>query len=260
MVLCLAVRFANEGLIDELKARGFVKPGQPLTIDSKELVRLSLMHMQSETKRFEFDGNLYDYGSSAYFWTAAAGKDLLFHSGNWAPILIAYDQIAIHDTSTFDRWTLDGDYIHKNFSDPKDIYVIQNSSELFISGFTPEAKIHYSTAPFFLYRREWLRQWLKIQLAHQFLYSRGILDLGKRDLFRLPIRLCGGDSSEAAWREAEARAANAIHEIETNNRTLSGAVIGISFNCAFWAVKFAKFLYQLPTHLKISVATRKARA
>jgi hypothetical protein len=260
VVLCLAVRFANEGLIGELKTRGFVKPGQPLTIDSRELVRLSLMHLQSETRRFEFECDLYDYGSSAFFWTVAPGQDLLFHSGNWAPILIAYDQITTHDTSTFVQWTLDGDYIYKNFPNPKDIYVIQNTGEIFMSGFTPESKINYSTTPYFLYRFNWLREPLKIQLAHQFLYSRGILDAVKREIFRLPIRLRGGDSSDAAWREVEERAANIINRIEKNNCTSSGALASLAFNCAFSAIKFIKFILHLRAHIRDFIAVRKARA
>ena len=232
--------FANEGLIDELKNRGLVEPGRPLTTSPKELICMSLKHMQSETRRFEFDGNLYDYGAGAYFWTVAAGRDLLFHSGNWAPILIAYDQLVSHDTSAFERWTLDGDYIYRNFPSTADIYVVQNTSEMFIGGFTAESKVHYSTAPFFPYRFEWLRRWLKIQLAHQFLYSRRILDSDKRELFRLPICLQGGESSEAAGRQAEEQAAAIVRRIENNRKSVLGFLIGAVFDCAFRVVKLAK--------------------
>ena len=131
----------------------------------------------------------------------------MFHTGNWAPLLIDYGSLREHDASALERWTLDGDYIHSNFSDANDIYIVQDTRDLFISGFTFELQIHYSLAPFILYRAGWLRRALKIRLAHQFLFTRGILDPVKKEFFRRPIRLRGGNSSEAAWRSTEARAA-----------------------------------------------------
>ena len=61
VVMCLAVRFANEGLIDELRRRDLLASGRPLTIDAEDLARLSIRHMHSETRRNEFERNAFDY-------------------------------------------------------------------------------------------------------------------------------------------------------------------------------------------------------
>jgi hypothetical protein len=242
VVMCLAVRFANEGLIDELRRRNLLTSGRPLTIDAEDLARLSIRHMHSETRRNEFECNAFDYASSAYFWTVTPGEDLLFHTGEWAPLLIDYGSLAEHDESALERWTLDGDYIHSNFPDPNDIYIVQDTRELFISGFTFESQIHFSLAPFPFYRVGWLRRALKVRLGHQFLFSRGMLDPVKKEFFRRPIRLRGGAASEAAWRSAEARAARVIDRIANERPSPGDAIVNSLFNYAFKAVKLSKAL------------------
>lgn len=242
LVMCLAVRFANEGLVDELRSLNLLAPGLPLAIDAEALARLSIRHMHSETRRSEFDRDAYDYGSSAFFWTVTPGEDLLFHTGNWAPLLIDYGSLPEHDASALERWTLDGDYIHSNFPDPNDIHVVQDTRELFVSGFTFESQTHASLKPFILYRIGWLRRALKIRLAHQFLFTRGILDPVKKEFFRRPIRMRGGRSSEAAWRHAEARAATVVERIGDERPSLAGAFVNSLFHYAFKAVKLGKAL------------------
>src|SRR5262249_18479798 len=55
VVMFMNVRFANEGLIGEVRERRLIKPGEPLVLSSKELVRLTIGHMHSEMKRSEFE-------------------------------------------------------------------------------------------------------------------------------------------------------------------------------------------------------------
>jgi hypothetical protein len=245
LVMCLAVRFGNDGLIEELQQRGLVGDGRPLVLSPQELARLSISHMHSETRRFEFDGMAYDYGSSAFFWVVKPGEDVLFHTGNWAPMLIDYGAILAHDTSALDTWTLDGDYIHRNFPNSADVYVVQDTRDIFVSGFTREEQIHYSQAPFLPYRFGWLRETLKIQLAHQFLYSRKFLDASKTDYLHRPIRLRGGDSAESEWRRVEAQAAAVMRRIEGRNPALPARLAHRAFHALFKTVKLAKSVRRL---------------
>jgi hypothetical protein len=198
---------------------------------------MSIAHMHSETRRCNFDADAFDYRAGAYFWTVTPGQNVLFHTGNWAPMLVDYGALADHDTSTFDRWTLDGDYIHNNFPDPADFYIVRNTRELFISGVTSEAQINYSLAPFWLYRFPPLRSWLKIRLAHHFLVRRGLFDPLKLEFFRIPIRMQGSDCSEASWQQAELRSSHIVQRMLGERPGPFEALINAGIDGAFRCYK-----------------------
>ena len=214
VVMFMNVRFTNEGLINEVRGRGLVRPGEPIALSSNELVRLTLRHMHSEMKRSGFESSYEDYGCSSYFWVVAPGEDLLFHCGSWIPSLIDYGSIDKHDDSTFESWTLDGDYVAKNFAKCRNIHFVRDTTELFMISFTPESTVHYSLAPRFLYRVPFLRTTLKVLRAHLFLYEQATMDWLTKDQFRLPVRFRGGNSPESQWRRVEDHAARIIGRIE----------------------------------------------
>ncbi|MET0539823.1 MAG: hypothetical protein ABWZ64_18065 [Xanthobacteraceae bacterium] len=202
-VMFMNVRFANEGIFEELKA------GVLLVVSPRELVRLTLRHMHSEMQRSGFDNPFDDYGSSSYFWNVTRGEDVVFHCGSWIPSLIDYARLNAHDDSTLATWTLDGDYVSKNFPDEKKIYYARDTDELFMISFTPESREHYSLAPLALYRIPFLRTGLKIVGAHNFLYEQAPAWLREEE-FRLPVRFRGGDSPEQQWLALEAHAARIV--------------------------------------------------
>jgi hypothetical protein len=211
-VLFMNVRFGNEKSLNALRASGLVRPGQPLEVAPDALVRLILENMHSEMARNEFDSLADDYGSASFFWRVP-GNNLVFHIGSWAPVLIDYGSIEQHDVSAFDDWTIDGDYIAKNFPNPDDVYASLHSDEMFLISFTPESQLHYSLAPYLPYRWRWLRELLKTYMAHNYLYGY-VLDPVKKRLVHHPVRLRGGQASEAEWRAVEARAAAVMLRIE----------------------------------------------
>jgi hypothetical protein len=213
VVLCIAVRFSNEGLSDELKRSGLVKRGVPIDIGTKDLVRLTIKHLHSEAVRLDFESDLDDQGACSFFWVVSPGQDLLFHCVNWAPVLIDYSALSDHDDSTFDNWTFDGDYVARNFSNVNDVYVVRNTSELFLTSFTPESKVSYPLVRLFPYRFAALRRILKIARAHANAKRLNTFDALKKQCFRIPIRVQGGDAQELAWREAEQRAGKVVARI-----------------------------------------------
>jgi hypothetical protein len=250
VVLCLAVRFANEGLIEELQARRLVEHGKPIAIGAQELARLTIKHMHSETVRLDFKADLSDLGGCAFFWVVTPGQDLLFHSANWAPLLIDYSTLSDHDSSTLDNWTLDGDYIAKNFSNLDEIYVVRNTTELFVSGFTPESKISYPKVPFPPYRSRFLRPIRKIVRAREFMLQAGVWDNVKRELFRTPIRLQGGAASQSAWRKAERRAAKIVSSIDRETivcrlwRRRQSLIFAREWGMIQWWWRYRRFVWQ----------------
>jgi hypothetical protein len=255
VVLCIAVRFSNEDLTTELKDLGFVERGKPIVIGAEELARLTIAHLHSETVRLEFDAEVDDHGACSFFWVVSPGRNLLFHCANWAPVLLDYSTMKSHDDSTFDQWTFDGDYVARNFPNVKDIYVVRNTTELFLTGFTSESKVSYRMFRPWPYRFPSLRTLIKIVRAREYLSRLKILDDVKKVFFLVPIRVQGGVSSEATWREAEARAATVVRQV--TNPSLAIAV----YCYGWWVLRRCISLILRPRRwLRIYKANRREQA
>src|SRR5215831_7898136 len=90
-----------------------------------------------------------------------------------------------HDTSTLYSWTLDGDYLYKNFGRIEKIHVVQDSDEMFLASWGPMAEIPFR--PFFIFKIPLIGEWLKAgQFRHSF--YNGIFDPLKQELFYKVIR------------------------------------------------------------------------
>ncbi len=208
-IMFMAVRFTNEGVLNEINRARKVPATSPLILSAPELVRLIIGHMHSEMQRGDFDRPADDYGCSFYFWKVGRGADLVLHCGSWVPALMDYARLAAHDDSGLETGTLDGDYVNKNFPDEKDYYYSRDTDELLFISFTPEASQHYSLAPLLLYRIPYLRTRLKIVGAYNFLYAQAPAWL-KEQQFRLPVRFHGGSSTQKEWSAVEDHAARII--------------------------------------------------
>lgn len=213
VALVMSIRHSHEGLRNALIGQGAERAGR-IAVSPQQLVRLAIANMHSEVRRSGFESKYYDVGTVTFFWVVKTGENLLFHAGNWVPALIDYRAIRQHDLTTFTNYTLDGDYVARNFPDPADVYVVEDTSEICMVSFTPEEKVSYSLRPYTPYQIASLRRLLKIQSAHEVLYKRGYLDPIKRASFKIPIRMIGGYSGEDEWQAAEQRAAHIVKAIE----------------------------------------------
>ncbi|MDR4493603.1 MAG: hypothetical protein AB7P17_12740 [Nitrospirales bacterium] len=147
VVLCVAIRFRQETMLPVMEERNFLKQGQPLAISSRELMGMALQNLHSETLRYEFEApHFADFPISVYWW-ASPDKGMIIHSFSWAPLVVDYGALEHHDTQTFDNWTLDGDYIHRNFPNPDDVYVVTDSDEISLVSFTKESDLHFDLIP-----------------------------------------------------------------------------------------------------------------
>jgi hypothetical protein len=220
VVMFMNVRFANEGILSELREKGLARPGAPIAISPRELAKLTISNMHSELRRSDFEGTCDDFGSSSYYWVVTPGEDLLFHCGSWIPLLIDYGSMNEHDDTVFESWTLDGDYIAKNITDSKRVHFVRDTSDLFMISFTPESSVHYSLSPILAHRIPQLRERWKIAAARAFLFKLAPMDWLIKEQFRRPVRLRGGVSSETQWRVAEGRAAKIIKRMEASHSVL----------------------------------------
>ena len=128
----------------------------------------------------------------------------LFHTLNWAPVLVDYKNLFHHDTQTFDEWTIDGDYIYKNFPDPQKIRIVKNSDEFAMVSFTRESDLTY--LPLKNQRLQLiplLGDFFKILILRSKIQS-GSFDELKLKLFEVPVRLKTNDQ-DAGWEELESK-------------------------------------------------------
>ena len=202
VVLANCPRFANEGFLSVLTARGTQRTGQPMALKPEELISLAIPHMHSETRRYEWDAPYFYARSPVVIWWKVSGGGLLMHSTCWAPILVDYSALAAHATSTLQNWTIDGDYIHRNFSDRSDVHV---SSTMTLISFTPESRLSY--LPLMRMRTDYVpvvSRWFKEMNLRSFLFSRA-MDPLKRELFAMPLWMgVAGDQKRTSPVEASA--------------------------------------------------------
>ena len=140
--------------------------------------------------------------SPAAWWRVPGEDGIVLHSLSWAPLLLDYASISDHDTSTFDQWTLDGDYLFNNFNNSKRIHVVQDSDEIFLASWGPLAERPVKKTRFPFDDR------LAGLFFKQSFYS-GFFDPLKRKLFFLPVRW-HAKPLNAKWTAVEERAAREL--------------------------------------------------
>ena len=202
LVLTAALRFGEEpflGHFEKLGVIGGKSRGTPLAITGRQMVYAAVNGFHSETLAYEWDAPGLMVISPAAWWRVPGEDGIVLHSLSWAPLLLDYSAIESHDTSTFDQWTLDGDYLFNNSKEMTRIHVVQDSDEVFLASWGPMAERPVSKGRFpFDYR-------LAGHFFRQSFYS-GFFDPLKRELFFLPVRWHSQPLNEQ-WAEVEARAA-----------------------------------------------------
>src|SRR6516162_934800 len=144
LALVPALRFAEEPLFDELRQAGISPLGraglaEPIAISNRDLVRMALASMHSETMTYEWDAPYFARMPSAVWWRVPGEDGIVVQCLSWAPLLFDFKAVPEHDTSVFDDWTFDGDYIYKNLGNIKRIHPVLDSDEIFMASWAPLA-------------------------------------------------------------------------------------------------------------------------
>ena len=204
VVLCNAFRFSEEGCLPELEALGALEPGKPLGVTGRELTGIGLRHLHTETRQWEWEAPLFSQQPIVPYWTVRDRKGevagLVMHSFSWAPLLLDYSHIETHDTSTFEHWTLDGDYVDRNFGHLPDdtLYVVRDSDEIMLVSFTREADLHFATTPVWMCRVPWLNRRLR-RGCLRWLYHSTVMDDLKRRIFERAVLVHDRDIDADLW-------------------------------------------------------------
>jgi len=206
VVLAFCPRFANEGFLAELRARAHIRPGEALSLTPRGLTTLAIENMHSETRTYDFSVPYFSLRPVMCFWRVADDSGLVFHTTNWAPVLVDYAALSTHDADSIEKWTIDGDYIYRNFPDAEDIHIVAETDEITLISFTPESSLTYLPL-----RPEWIQRlplvgpWFRSMALCSFLHSHEI-DSQKRILFPTAVCVRSGDGDLAAWRKTLSRA------------------------------------------------------
>lgn len=214
VVLVAALRFALEGCVAEIDSAFDPQPGKPLVMSPRELTGIAVRNKHPETMRFEFASPYLCDMPWALVWDLPDGSGMLIHSYSWAPLLVNYAAIDEHDVSSFENWTLDGDYIYRNFSRNEGIHVVTDSDELQMISFTPYADL--PNVPFDPMRPHWYR-YLAAPVVGSFLrkaltrtiFHESTVDPLKRMLFPQAVWFHSKPRTRA-WRLVEARGRKAV--------------------------------------------------
>jgi len=187
LVLTAALRFGEEPFLAHLRELGVLgdvtrgKDATPLVVTGRQMVYAAVNGFHSETLAYEWDAPGLMAISPAAWWRVPGEDGIVLHSLSWAPLLLDYGAIGDHDTSTFDQWTLDGDYLYNNTKRVKQMHVVQDSDELFLASWGPLAERAVTKARFPF------DKFLAGHFFKQSFYS-GFFDPLKRKLFFLPVR------------------------------------------------------------------------
>ena len=218
VVLVAALRFGEEPLFQHLTAMGILKKGErpseraergtPLAITGRQMAAACLHSFHSETQCYEWDAPYFTNFPSACWWPVDKEDGIVLHSLSWMPFLCDYTAIKRHDTTTLDTWTLDGDYIYRNFGDDPDIYVVTDSDEMMLLSWAPLADRPQSLRPNPIKMLPGIGQLLKGGILRASLLS-GIFDPLKQRIFFRPVRW-HARALTPAWGETEARTARVL--------------------------------------------------
>jgi len=147
VVLTAALRFGEKPFFDELETSGALPTesrrdsGMPLTISGRQMVHAAVHGFHTETLHYEWDSACFPPFTpsvpAAAWWRVPGEDGIVLHSLIWMPLVVDYGSLEKHDTSAFENWTIDGDYVSKNFHKLETIYVVTDSDEAFIGSWGP---------------------------------------------------------------------------------------------------------------------------
>lgn len=211
LALVPALRFAEEPLFEQFERNGIAphqRRDRPLALASRDLVRMALASMHSETKTYEWDAPYFHSTPYAAWWRVPEEDGIVVHSMSWAPLLLDFTAVPEHDTSTFDNWTIDGDYVHKNLGNIKRVHLVLDSDEIFIASWAPLADKPYDLRPHI--PAGWRGNLKRKAMFNRWYYS-GVFDPLKQQAFFRAARWHAKPIVDPRWQIVQRRALRTLY-------------------------------------------------
>ena len=202
-LLVPAIRYSQEAVLDRFAKDGIRVGGLPLAVPERKLAEIGIESLHSETRRYEFEKPWFATFPISVYWRAAAG--MVLYTFSWAPMLLDYGAMdGAHDQSTFEKWTMDGDYVYRNFDQPGHTRIVTDSDELMLVTLTREADLRFDLKPHWAMRGELAR---RVAIAR--CYRHPSMDPLKRRIFSTATLIHTG-SPDAGLRALRARSGEII--------------------------------------------------
>lgn len=221
LVLCAALRFGEEPFFSNLQARhaipsaGRRNSGLPLSISARDLVWAALNGLHSETLGYEWEAPYFILTRAAAWWRVPDQDGIVLHCLSWAPLLLDFAAVSKLDVSMLENWTIDGDFLHRNTDSATNIYVIEDSDEIFFCSWTPMSERLETNRRFFLFRINALRDIFHAAELRR-TYFGPTLDPLKQQLFLRTIRWHSQPLTDA-WQVVEGSANKMIRAYVDRN-------------------------------------------
>jgi hypothetical protein len=237
VVLMAALRFGEEPLFENFRLLGLTREGErpsetgePLTITARQMVAVGLRSFHSESQRYEWQASYFTDFPSACWWRVPGEDGIVLHSLSWAPILCDYAAVVDHDTSIFDTWTLDGDYIYRNFGDSGGMHIVTDSDEMMLLSWAPLDDRPQNLETSVMKRLPIIGSFLKGGILRAAVLS-GVFDRLKHRIFFKSVRWHAGEFTNA-WEITERKAATTLRrylaDVELVSTTPTGTSEGLT--------------------------------
>ena len=241
VVLSVAMRFAREGCLREIDNLRGSSPDSALMLPPRTLAGIALRHMHAETLRYDWDEPYFAARPFSCFFRVPQEDGILVHSFSWAPVLVNYRNLGRHDTHTFESWTMDGDYIYRNFPEENTVHVISDSDELLLVSFTHANDRPGDLGPDSL-RPRWYNRFPGIGTFWKVHALREVKDSAamdplKRRVLGKGIRIHSGEVCSSAWQQTERLATKIVAKVMARPTLLEFAsvlIVRIVESGAFW--------------------------
>jgi hypothetical protein len=146
------------------------------------------------------------------------------HSLSWAPLLFDYKAVDKHDTSTLDNWTIDGDYLYKNFGSLNNVEIIDDSDKAFLASWGPLHDRPQSLKPRWMFQLPYYGHLLKQLIFNEAFYGP-IFDPLKRQIFYRPVYWHARPLNHK-WKAVDTRASDVLsHALKQPGGTSAGRLM-----------------------------------
>ncbi len=217
VVLCAAMRFSQEPILSKIKMLRENNPEGGFSFPARVLADMAIRHMHVETRRYDYYSPFFAERPISFFFRTPDQKAILVHSFSWAPLLVNYHGLSKHCEETFKNWTMDGDYIFRNFPNREDIYVVEDSDEIFLLSVTPQGDfLGYLSSNLFL--SQWflclpiLKDYWKIHVIRSVRDAHD-MDPLKRSILSCGVRIHSQKMTDGDWIEIESQANKILEKV-----------------------------------------------
>jgi hypothetical protein len=115
LVLYPGVRFELEGVVAELRRRGYLDDTTAIAVPPRVGAGIAVRNPHPFTLACRWDDDCF-FGYPIYHYLVDRSNSVMvLHTISMGPIMLDYAAISGHLDETFDTWTLDGDYAYSNF-------------------------------------------------------------------------------------------------------------------------------------------------